>query len=84
MGGVICTLADFTFAVCSNFNQPHTVSLNCSVNFLGMAKGKKLFSSSSVIKDGRSSCVYQIDINDELHSCKCSRGNMCLSNRYNR
>ena len=66
MGGVICTLADFTFAVCSNFNQPHTVSLNCSINFLGMAKGKKLLSSSRQIKDGRSTGLYQIDITDEL------------------
>ena len=66
MGGVICTLADFTFAVCSNFNQPHTVSLNCNVNFLGMAKGKTLISSSRQIKDGRSTCTYEIDITDEL------------------
>lgn len=66
MGGVICTLADFTFAVCSNFNQPHTVSLTCSINFLGMAKGKKLISQSRQIKDGRSTCTYEIDISDEL------------------
>ena len=66
MGGVICTLADFTFAVCSNFNQPHTVSLNCNINFLGMAKGNKLLSASRQIKDGRSTCTYEIDITDEL------------------
>ena len=66
MGGVICTLADFTFAICSNFNQPHTVSLNCNITFLGMAKGKKLLSASRQIKDGRSTCTYEIDITDEL------------------
>ena len=33
---------------------------------IGMAKGKKLLSSSRVVKDGRSTCVYQIDITDEL------------------
>ena len=66
MGGVICTLADFTCAVCSNLNQPHTVSLTCNINFLGMAKGKKLISQSRQIKDGRSTCTYEIDITDEL------------------
>ena len=66
MGGVICTLADFTFAVCSNFNQPHTVSLTCNISFLGMAKGKKLISQSRQIKDGRSTCTYEIGISDEL------------------
>ncbi len=66
MGGVVCTLADFTFAVCSNFNQPHTVSLTCQINFIGMAKGKKLVSASRLVKDGRSTCTYEIDITDEL------------------
>ena len=66
MGGVVCTMADFTFAICSNFNQGHTVSLNCSINFLGMAKGKKLYSASRLIKDGRTTCIYEIDITDEL------------------
>lgn len=66
MGGAIFTLADYTFAVSSNFNQPQTVSISSQINFIGMAKGKKLISESHLIKDGRSTCLYEINISDEL------------------
>ena len=66
MGGAIFTLADYTFAVSSNFNQPQTVSITSQINFIGMAKGKKLIAQSRLIKDGRSTCLYEIDITDEL------------------
>ena len=66
MGGAIFTLADYTFAVSSNFNQPQTVSITSQINFIGMAKGKKLIAESRLIKDGRSTCLYEINISDEL------------------
>lgn len=66
MGGVMFTLADFTFAVSSNFRQGHTVSVTSQINFTGMAKGKKLIAESKLIKDGRTVCLYAIDITDEL------------------
>ena len=66
MGGAIFTLADYTFAVSSNFNQPQTVSVTSQINFIGMAKGTKLISESHLIKDGRSTCLYGIDITDDL------------------
>ena len=66
MGGAIFTLADYTFAVSSNFNQPQTVSITSQINFIGMAKGKKLVSESHLIKDGRTTCLYGIDITDDL------------------
>ena len=66
MGGSIFTLADFTFAVSSNFNQPLTVSTTSQISFLGMAKGKKLIAESSLIKDGKTTCLYAINITDEL------------------
>ena len=66
MGGVMFTLADFTFAVSSNFKQGHTVSVTSQINFTGMAKGKKLIAESRLIKDGRTICLYAIDITDEL------------------
>ena len=66
MGGATFTLADYTFAVASNFNQVQTVSVTSQINFIGMAKGKKLLSESHLIKDGRSTCLYQIDVKDEL------------------
>jgi acyl-CoA thioesterase len=31
-----------------------------------MAKGKKLISESRLIKDGRTTCLYEINISDEL------------------
>ena len=64
MGGAIFTLADYTFAVSSNFNQPQTVSITSQINFIGMAKGKKLISESHLIKDGRTTCLYEINITD--------------------
>ena len=66
MGGATFTLADYTFAVASNFNQPQTVSVTSQINFIGMAKGKKLLSESRLIKDGHTTCLYEIDITDEL------------------
>ena len=66
MGGATFTLADYTFAVASNFNQPQTVSVTSQINFIGMAKGTKLISESRLIKDGRSTCLYEIDITDDL------------------
>lgn len=65
MGGAIFTLADFTFAVASNFNQPQTVSVTSQINYTGMAKGEKLIAEAKVIKDGRSTCLYEIIITDD-------------------
>ena len=66
MGGAIFTLADFTCAVASNFNAPQTVSVTSQINFTGMAKGTQLISEAHLIKDGRTTCFYDISITDEL------------------
>lgn len=66
MGGATFTLADYTFAVASNFRQPQTVSVTSQINFIGMAKGTKLLSQSRLIKDGRTTCLYSIEIKDDL------------------
>lgn len=66
MGGAIYTLADFTFAVASNFNQPNTVTLTSQITYLSKAKGKKLISEAKAIKNGRSTCCYEITVSDEL------------------
>ena len=68
MGGAIFTLADYTFAVASNFNSVQTVSLSSNISFISMAKGKKLIAKSNLIKDGRSTCLYAIEISDELNT----------------
>lgn len=66
MGGVMFTLADFTFAVAANIEKMDTVALTSSITFNGAAKGKKLIAEADCIKSGRSTCFYSITINDEL------------------
>ena len=66
MGGATFTLADYTFAVASNFNQPHTVSVTSQINYIGMAKGTKIIAEAHLIKDGRTTCLYEINITDDL------------------
>ncbi len=66
MGGATFTLADYTFAVASNFNQPHTVSVTSQINYIGMAKGTKIIAETHLIKDGRTTCLYEINITDDL------------------
>lgn len=66
MGGAIFTLADFAFAVASNWNKSPQVSLNASISFLGRAKGSKLIAEARKIKEGRKTCYYEVMISDEL------------------
>lgn len=66
MGGVAYTLADFVFAVASNFRQSPTVTLTSQITYLNAVKGKVLWGESRLIKDGRRNCFYEIAITDEL------------------
>lgn len=66
MGGAIFTLADFAFAVASNWNKNPQVSLNASVSFLGKAKGGMLVAEARKIKEGRKTCYYEVSVADEL------------------
>ena len=67
MGGVMFTLADFTFAVATNFNQENiTVTTTSNICYLGVAKGDTLFGETRLIKDGRTTCFYEIVITDNL------------------
>ncbi len=66
MGGAIFTLADFAFACASNNLHNPTVSLSMSCNFIGRAKGKKLIAATKCVKNGRTTCVFDIDVEDEL------------------
>lgn len=65
MGGVYFTLADFAFAVASNWQKPGTVSLSSNIAYLKPAKGKKIFASARCLKSGRTTCYYSIDVTDE-------------------
>lgn len=66
MGGAIFTLADFTFAVATNFNQPLTVTTVSNISFLGSPKGDTLIAESKLVKDGKRSCFHEVTVTDNL------------------
>ncbi len=66
MGGVMFTLADFVFAIATNFKQPITVSVVSQISHLSSPKGDTLFGESRLIKGGKHTCFYEIDITDNL------------------
>ena len=66
MGGAILALADFTFAAASNNAHRPSVAQQVSLNFLNASKGKRLISTATCVKNGRSSCVYRVEIRDDL------------------
>ncbi|MBR2812154.1 MAG: PaaI family thioesterase [Solobacterium sp.] len=65
MGGAIYTLADFAFAVLSNNHHRLTVGQQSSISFLNGAKGNMLYAKAVCRKDGRTSCVYNVDVYDD-------------------
>lgn len=66
MGGAIFTLIDLCFAAAANDLHRPTVAQQVSMNFLSAAKGEKLIAKASCRKDGKTSCVYQVDVSDDL------------------
>jgi len=65
MGGVMFTLADFAFATLSNNSHMPTVAQQVSVNYLNAPKGTKLIATATFKKNGRSSCVVNVDVKDD-------------------
>lgn len=67
MGGAICTLADFAYGVASNgFTDKIIVSQQLSITFLAPSKGSELLAEARCLKSGRSTCLYAVDVRDEL------------------
>lgn len=66
MGGAVFMLADFAFAVASNFGKKTTVSSSSTITFLKAAKGSKLYARAEAVKEGRSSVYYEITVTDDL------------------
>lgn len=66
MGGAYFMLADFAFAVASNWEKMGTVSLDSSISFLGAVKGKKLIAEANCIRNGKTAVFYRIEVKDEL------------------
>lgn len=65
MGGAIFTLADFAFATLTNDREHVTVAQQVSVNYLSQPKGDRLIATATYKKDGRSSCVVNVDVVDD-------------------
>ena len=65
MGGVYFTIADYAFAIASNFKQKTTVTQTSQIAFLSPIKGDRIFAEAVRIKSGRSTCFYKIIITDE-------------------
>ena len=68
MGGCIYTLADFAFAVASNFDKENaTVSVVGQASFMAASKGNILYAEAKLLKDGRNTCFYDVTITDDLN-----------------
>ncbi len=66
MGGVMLTLIDFSFATAAcNVHRP-TVAQQISMNFLNPPRGTRLTARSVCRKDGKTSCIYQVNVTDDL------------------
>ncbi|MDE6501369.1 MAG: PaaI family thioesterase [Ruminococcus sp.] len=66
MGGVYFTLADFAFAVASNWKKAGTVSINSDISFIGVPKTNKIIAETQLVKNGRSTCCYNVSVTDEI------------------
>ena len=73
MGAAYFTMADFAFAVASNSDESsdhNAVTLSSTINMVNSAKSGDLFAEAAPIKDGRSTCFYQIEIYEILDDKK--------------
>jgi acyl-CoA thioesterase len=67
MGGAIYTLADFAFAVASNYEKEQaTVSLVGQANFVSATKGSVLYAKARLLKDGKRNSFFEVTVTDDL------------------
>ena len=66
MGGAIFTLIDLAFAAAANDIHLPTVAQQVSMNFLSGSRGHVLTARATCRKDGRSTCVFNVDVSDDL------------------
>ncbi len=64
-GGLLFTLADFTFAVAANVHCLGTVTVNSSIHFLAAPQGNILQSEARPKRLGKRLCVYEVELFDE-------------------
>lgn len=67
-GGLIYTLADFTFAVATNMDGQATVTLGGNISYLRQPEGSSLLGVSSHIHSTKNTCVYDVNILDEYEN----------------
>ena len=66
MGGAVFTLADYAFAVASNFDRDVYVSTSADVHFLAASRGTTLLAEAREIRCGRRTCLFAVTVTDEL------------------
>jgi acyl-CoA thioesterase len=67
MGGAIYTLADFAFAVASNYDKEcATVSLTGQASFMAATRGSELIAQARLLKEGKRNCFYEVTVTDDL------------------
>ena len=66
MGGAIFTLADFAFAVASNFDKRPMVSTTNQITYLRGIKGDRMTARAEKIREGRTSGYYEVSVTDEM------------------
>ena len=65
MGGVLFTLADFTFAVATNHAaDTPTVTVSSTIQYLTVPRDSELLAESQLLRDGKRNCFYEINITD--------------------
>ncbi len=76
MGGAIFTLADFASAVAANAHaeQTNTITLHGDITYLSPAKGKTLIAAADVVRQGRTTALYDVVIRDELGTLVAKAG----------
>ncbi len=65
MGGAVYTLADFAYAVASNFDRDVFVTSSSDIRFLRAATGTRLVAEAREVRSGRRSCLFEVEIRDD-------------------
>lgn len=65
MGGAVFMLADFAFAVASNFGHPADVTTTSQITFLRPSQGNTLYAKSQELRRGRTAVYYETSVTDD-------------------
>ena len=65
MGGVLFTLADYSFAVAATSPGKYVTTLSSEIRFLAKAKGDHLYAECKVVKDGSRVSFADVEISDD-------------------